>query len=146
MDERVAKLKTPEECAAFAKNAVRLNQPELVVQSRQKAVELRAAAYGATTEPERLCIEAIFAYEEILAAKHGRRQTAGRTWPMVKEHGAINAAERAVNRKDATIAFDALKEAGLERYAFEAVILRHPQLFSESAVAISRQRMADATT
>lgn len=141
MDERVARLKTPAECVAFAKNATRLDRQDLVLQTRQKSVELRAAAFGAQNDAERECIEAIYAYEETLSAKHGRRQTAGRTWPMVKKYGVLEATERAVNRKDATTGFAALKEAGLERYAFEAVILRHPHLFSESTVAISQTRM-----
>lgn len=146
MDERIAKLKTPADCLAFAKNATRLGREDLVLETRQKSVELRAAAYGAHSDAERECIEAIYAYEETLFAKHGRRQTAGRTWPMVKQHGVLEATERTVNRKDATTAFAALKEAGLERYAFEAVILRHPHLFSESAVAISQERMDDAAS
>lgn len=30
---------------------------------------------------------------------------------------------------------------GLEEYAFEAVVLRHPESFSPQAVAISRERL-----
>jgi len=47
-----------------------------------------------------------------------------------------------VNRPTETSGYRALVEMGLEEYAFEIVILRHPQLFSAEAVERSRQRMA----
>ena len=43
----------------------------------------------------------------------------------------------------AAYGYTALVEMGLLEYAFEAVILRHPALFSEAAVSISRQRMSE---
>jgi len=57
----------------------------------------------------------------------------------------FGAAERAVNRPTETSGYRALVEMGLERYAFEAVILRHPQVFSAEAVERSRQRIHDTT-
>ena len=35
-----------------------------------------------------------------------------------------------------------LAEMGLQDYAFEAVILRHPEVFSEKAIETSRERLA----
>jgi hypothetical protein len=32
---------------------------------------------------------------------------------------------------------------GLEEYAFEAVILRHPEVFSEKAIQVSRERLSE---
>src|SRR5438045_2272172 len=91
MDERVAKLTSPEDCERFAKNALDRDRQDLADQARKKAVELRAAAYGAKTEAERQCLEAIYAYEEVLAAKNGRRTRATRTWQMIERHGIIGA-------------------------------------------------------
>lgn len=142
MDERVKRLRTPEHCEAFARNARKLGRADLALEARRRAVELRAAAYGATSIAERECLEAIYAYEEILSEKHGRRVRASRTWQMIKRRGIIAAIEQAVDRPDGTAGFTALKEVGLDNYAFEAVILRHPQLFSDSAVDRSRKRMA----
>lgn len=45
-------------------------------------------------------------------------------------HGAESGAEK-----------EALVEMGLENYAFEAVIIRHPELFSNEALQISQDRM-----
>lgn len=142
MDDRVKKLKTPKECETFARNAIAQDRADLAAEARQRAVELRAASYGATSAAERECLEAIYAYEEILFEKHGRRIKASRTWQMIKRRGIIAAIEQAVDRPDGTAGFTALQKVGLENFAFEAVILRHSELFSDSAVDRSRQRMA----
>jgi hypothetical protein len=137
----VSKLKTPEECEIFAKNATERGRPDLALAARKKALQLRAARYGATNEVELECLEAVFAYEEVLSANAGRRKTASRTWPMIQRHGVIEAVERVVKRRDETVGYSALVEMGLEDYAFEAVIIRHPTFFSDEAVERSRERL-----
>ena len=143
MDDRVAKLKTPEECAIFAKNVTERGRPDLALDARKRAVQLRAEKFGAISDVERECIEAVFAYEEVLSAKRGRRQPASRTWPMIKEHGVIEAVERVVKREDDALGYTALVEMGLEEHAFEAVILRHPSAFSAEAIARSKERLGE---
>lgn len=143
MDDRVAKLKTPEECAVFAKNVIERGRPDLALAARRRAVQLRAESFGATSEVERECIEAVFAYEEVLSAKRGHRQPASRTWPMIKKYGVIEAVERVVKRDTDPIGYTALVEMGLEELAFEAVILRHPSVFSAEAVARSKERLGE---
>ena len=142
MDDRVKKLKTPSDCEKFAKNAKALGHGVLVLQANRRAIGLRAEAYGAATDVERECLEAIYAYEEILSEKNGRRTRASRTWQAIKVRGILAAVERIVDRPDGTAGFTALQEVGLENFAFEAVVLRHKDLFSESAVKRSRERMA----
>ena len=142
MDDRIKKLKTPQECEIFARNATAKGRQDLADEARQRAIQLRAEGYGAASGAERECLEAIYAYEEILFEKHGRRVTASRTWQMIKRRGIIAAIEAAVDRSDGTAGFTALKDVGLENFAFEAVILRHPDAFSPRAVERARQRMA----
>ncbi len=143
MDPRVVKLKTPEECEIFAKNARNLGAPHLADEARQKAVQLRAEAHGANTDVERECLEAVYAYEEVLSAQKGKKQRAGRTWPMLHEHGILPAVERIVLKRAESLGYTALAEMGLKEFAFEAVILRHPESFSPEAVARSRERLAE---
>ncbi len=106
------------------------------------AIELRAAAYGASTEAERECLEAVYAYEEVLTSKNGRKTRASRTWQMIKRHGILGAVERAVNRKEETVGYTVLLEIGLQDYAFEAVVLRYPELFSIETIQRSSARIA----
>lgn len=142
MDELIAKLKTPEECIVFEKNVTERGRPDLALAARKRAVELRAISYGATNDVERECLEAIYAYEQVLSAKNGKKTLASRTWQMIKRHGIIEAVERAVNRKDDPYGYTALVQMGLENYAFEAVILRHPSAFSPAAVQHSQTRVS----
>lgn len=143
MDPRVSRLKTLVECANFAKNARDRGAPELADQARRRAVELRAEAHGVTSEIERECLQAVYAYEEVLSAQKGKRQPASRTWQMIRRHGILPAVERVVARKEESSGYTALVEMGLTDFAFEAVILRHPEAFSPEAVARSKARMPE---
>jgi len=141
MDDRINRLKTPEDCIKFANNASRLGRSDLALEAKKKEIELKAEAYGATSTAQVEAIAAVFAYEEVLTKRNGKPTKASRTWPMIERHGIIEAVERAVNRPTETIGYKALLEMGLQEYAFEAVILRHSELFSKATVSISKERM-----
>jgi hypothetical protein len=83
----------------------------------------------------------VYAHEEVKSTTE-RRFRANRTWQAIERHGIIQAVERLVTRATETEGYRALVTAGLEEMAFEAVILRHPEVFSTEAVAASRERMA----
>jgi hypothetical protein len=146
MDECIARLTTPENCEQFARN-VQNDHPELAQQARRRAVELRADAHatklGVTNAVEREALRVIYAYEEILFKKHGRKVRANYTWRMVKDHGIIGAVERAVNRPTDASGYLALVEMNMQDIAFEAVVLRHPDHFSAEAVQRSAQRLKE---
>lgn len=143
MDPRVAKLKTPLECETFAKNARERGAPQLADEARQKSVQLRAESHGAKTDVERECLEAVYAYEEVLSAGRGKRQRASRTWPMIRKYGVLPAVERIVLKRAESVGYTALAKMGLKEFAFEAVILRHPEHFSSEAIARSRRRLSE---
>ncbi|APW38457.1 hypothetical protein RD110_15650 [Rhodoferax koreense] len=141
MEPLVANLKTVQDCKNLAQNALALGKPEIAEQCRKRGVQIRAEAYGAESDVQRECIEAVYAYEEVLGVKKGRHQRASRTWPMIKELGIIPAVERIVALRKPSAGFVTLEEMGLKEFAFEAVILRHPMHFSVEAVRISEARM-----
>jgi len=144
MDERVERLETAEECDQFVIN-VQKTFPSLAREARRRGVELRAAAHDARTDAEKEALRAVYAYEEALSSKHGRRTRASRTWRMIERHGIIEAVERAVNRKRETSGYAVLIEMGMQDFAFEAVVVRHPELFSPEAVAQARARVEEWT-
>ena len=143
MDKRVKNLDTPKKCEIFAKNATERGYPELAQQAIERAVELRAEAHNAQTAAEKEALQAIYAYEELLTDTNGKRTRANRTWQMINRHGIIEAIERAVNRPVEPQGYTLLKEKGLEEHAFEAVILRHPEVFSDDAKRIASERLKD---
>jgi hypothetical protein len=143
MDDIVHRLKTPVECERLAQN-VQETDPAMALRARRRAVELRAAAHGAKSIAEQEALRAVYAYEEALSVKKGRRARATRTWQMIKRHGVIGAVERAVNRKEETSGYKVLIEMGMQDFAFEAVIVRYPQLFTPEALARAKFRIQDA--
>ena len=143
MDEMVKRIKTPEKCDIFIKNALAKNNKDLANQARLRAVQLRAEEYGAKTIAEKEALEAVYAYETVLSEKNGKKTRASRTWQMIKRRGIIDAVERAVNRTVETQGYRALIEMGLEDFAFESVILRNPEAFSKSAIEISKKRISE---
>lgn len=86
----------------------------------------------------------MYAYEEVLSTKRGRRTRAARTWQMIKRHGIISAVERAVNRKEETLGYSTLIEMKMQDFAFEAVVLRHQELFSPETVDRAKVRMGES--
>ena len=143
MDDRVKSLRTPAECEIFAKNALERDRPDLAEEAGVRWVQLKAEAHGAESKAEMEALQAIYAYEKVLQHRNGKKVSAAKIWQMVKRHGIIEAVERAVNRKSETQGYTSLAEVGLQEFAFEAIILRYPDLFSEAAVQISKDRMKD---
>lgn len=141
MDERIQQLVTPEDCAKFAKNAERLGRPDLILEARRRAVELRAEKHGARSQAEREALQAVYAYEEAQRRLTGRNFQATRTWQMIARRGIIEAVERAVNRSKETEGYRVLAEMKMQDLAFEAVVLRYPDLFSSETVERARARI-----
>ncbi len=140
MDATIARLDTPEKLEQFAIN-VEPHSPAHAQAARRRAVQLRAAQYGAETDIERECLEAIYAYERAESQIRGRKFRASRTWPMIERRGVIPAVEFVVTRRAETTGYRTLIEMGLQDMAFEAVVLRHPHAFSPEAVKASRERL-----
>ena len=140
-----SKLRTPAECAQMEVNALAKGRVDIAVASRKRAIELRAIDFGAAGQVERECLEAVFAYEECLRVKNGRRTPASRTWPVIRRDGVIEAVDAIVQRKAESSGYALLAEMGLGDYAFEAVVSRHPERFSAEAVSRSKERLAQGT-
>ena len=98
-------------------------------------------SHSAETQAEKEALRAVYAYEETLEKKRGKRVRATRTWQMIHRHGIIKAVERAVNRPDETQGYKSLAEMGMLDYAFENVVLRHPELFSSETVERAKRRV-----
>ena len=143
MDPKITKFTTVEDCDSFGVNARARGAPHLADQARKRAIQIRADAHGATSDVERECLLAVYAYEEGLSARKGKRQPASRTWQMIKRHGIIPAVERIVTKRETAMGFTVLAEMDLMEFAFEAVVLRHPEKFSPEAIAMARTRLPD---
>jgi hypothetical protein len=147
-DEKTMKLvgylKTPEDCEQVALN-VEATQPAFAIAARRKAIEIKASTHKATTEAEEHSFQAVYAYERVMTLARGRKTRATRQWRIVTRLGIIAAMESIVKNPTESAGYEALVKMGMQDMSFEAVVLRHPDVFSGEAVAQSQQSL-DALT
>ena len=143
-DEKIIKLvghlKTPEDCEQVALN-VEAKQPAFAIAARRKAIEIKASTHKATTEAEEHSFQAVYAYERRMTLERGRKTRATRQWKMVTKLGIIEAMESIVKNPTASAGYQALVKMGMQDMSFEAVVLRHPDVFSAEAVEQSKQSL-----
>jgi hypothetical protein len=108
---------------------------------RQAHFESKLEQYNVGTEVEKECVRAVCVYEEGKSFLDGRRVSANRTWPMLKEHGVIDAVSRVVRNRDETTGYETLVKLGLQHDSFEAVISRYPDAFDDDVVDIANDRL-----
>jgi hypothetical protein len=144
MDYRVARLRTPAECAIFAKNATALHHPELALAAQRKAVDLQAATHEAASAVEAECFAAVYAYEALLTRRNGKKTRATGLWQAIKRYGIIEAIERAVSRPPDASSTITLRDLGLADLAFEALVIRHEASFGPAAIEVAKSRQAAA--
>jgi len=136
----VGHLKTPEDCEQVAVN-VEAKQPAFAIAARRKAIEIKAATHNATTEAEQHSLQAVYAYERVMFLERGRKTRATRYWTMITKLGIIVAMESIVKNPTQSAGYQALVKMGMQDMSFEAVVLRHPDVFSAEAVAQSKQSL-----
>ncbi|KZX56576.1 hypothetical protein A3709_05620 [Halioglobus sp. HI00S01] len=133
MHELVERIKEPELCYVFAKNAARRGHPELATQAHRRAVDLRAERHETNTDAEFAAVRAIYAYEEALSFSKGKRTRATGTWQMVNRHGLLNTIHKRISAKSGDDVEAVLKELGMEDYSFDAVGAAYPDDIQQAA-------------
>ena len=133
MHELVERIKEPELCYVFAKNAIKRGHPELALEAYRRAVDLRAEQHGADTEAEFAAVRAIYAYEEALGYIKGKRTRATGTWQLVNRNGLLAAIQKRLQSRSGEDVGPALKELGMEDYSFEAVAKAYGEEIQQAA-------------
>ena len=109
--------------------------------TKRETVQARAAAHDPATDVEREGYEAVYAYQEARSAQSGKPFRASRTWQMIEDEGVVAAIEHLLAKPDDPGRFKALVEMGMEDIAFEHVVVRHRDAFSEKSVLTSEARL-----
>ena len=133
MHELVSRIKDPELCYVFARNARRNGHPELALQAHRHAVELRAGKHNAASQAEAAALRAIYAYEEALGFSRGKRTRATGTWQLVNRHGVLPAVGKRLRSRDADDVQPILAQLGMADYSFSAVEAAYPEAFAAAA-------------
>jgi len=121
MHELVERIKKPELCYVFAKNAIKRGHEALAIEAYRRAVDLRASEHQVENEAEFMALKAFYAYEEALSYQHGKRKRATGTWQMVSRYGILPALQRRLDSKSVEDALPVLKALKMEDYSFQAV-------------------------
>lgn len=125
MHELVERIREPELCYVFARNARRSGHPQLALNAYRRAVDLRAAGYGARDAAELAAVRAVYAHEEALSYRRGKRVRATGTWQMVRRHGLLATVHRKAAAGQEEVQ-DILRELGMQDYSFAAVCDAYP--------------------
>jgi hypothetical protein len=132
----IANLRTENECNTLIKNVSRNQRQDLLPAIHRKSIELSVNShpnFSKLNNVEKDCLKVIYGYEKALTIKNGRRTRANYTWRPINEYGIIAGVDHIVSQAKETVGFNHLTEIGLTEYSFEAVVLSHPQSFSELA-------------
>jgi hypothetical protein len=132
MHELVERIKEPELCYVFARNAIKRGHPELALQAYRRAVDLRAEQHETDSEAEFAAARAIYAYEEALSYNKGKRTRATGTWQLVNRHGLLEALQMRLSSRGGDEVSATLKKLGMEYYSFEAVSKDYPKAIQQA--------------
>lgn len=136
----IARLKTVDECRQFAVN--QNENIELKKAVARRLVEIQVATHSNDSAVVQDIWSVVYSYELLLFAKHGKHLKANYTRRSIANHGELAAVDRIVCQRDADDdGFERLSKAGLQDKTFEALVLRHPEYFSETAVAQARAKL-----
>ena len=152
--DRISLYNTVKLCETFAANAARKGRTDLVEAANRRALEIKIHSHNVQSQVEREIhshnvqaqvereiIEAIYLYESVMSLEKGKKYTAKRTWPMMAKYGFIGAAARLAVKKDRAPGFRRLVAAGHMDMTFEAIIVRHPEVFEAEVVTKAKTMM-----
>jgi len=133
MHELVARIKDPQLCYVFARNATRNGHPELALEAYRHAVDLRAQQHSVDTQAEAAALRAIYAYEEALSYSRGKRTRATGTWQLVNRLGVLPAVKKRLQSRNGDEVAPVLDRLGMADYSFSAVHAAYPEAFESIA-------------
>ncbi len=133
MHDLVKRINDPKLCYVFAQNAISRGHPDLAIQAYRRAVDLRAEQHTTESEAEHAAVRAIYAYEEALSFRKGKRTRATGTWQTVSRKGIVSALTQRIESSATTNVESVLKELGMEDYSFAATVKAYPDTYIAEA-------------
>ncbi len=81
-------------------------------------------------------------HRSMVAFKSYNPRAGNRTMPMLEPHGYVRTIERLVTTRTPSLGFTTLVENGQQELTLEAIVLRHPMMFSAEARESAGARLA----
>jgi hypothetical protein len=142
----LARIAVLEDVAAL--RSMMANARRLGAEAVEKAAFERLAQVQPGAEEGSLAFDvwrSIFALEEMLVAERGKTVRLSRTRQKIARDGETRTVADLVMKPDASSGFAMLIERGSPALTFEAVVLRHPDTFSQPQIDKARARLAAAS-
>lgn len=137
----IAKTDDPQKLRNFIANARRQGALEVEQAAFERLCYVQPSAKPGTVEHE--IWQSIHALEEMLSGERGKTVRLNRTRQKIAREGELKTAADLTLKPNASDGFRFLIEFGFPNLTFEAVTLRHPDLFSNDVLAAARNRLAN---
>ena len=100
----------------------------------ERLCDLMANEFDPQSDAERDCMVALAAYELVLEAKHGKKVKATYLRKSILQKGIIEAISSSILKGESTSGLNTLFQMGKAALAFENVVLKHSNSFTETVV------------
>jgi len=140
----VSKLRTPKEAQNLMDNARRMGREDVYQAAFARKCELESDARDDPNDPlVRDFWVTVAAYEQLLSEKNERRTAASRTRQKVSRDGILATVQSWARKREPTMGFELLAQAGQWKLTGEYLVLKHAQRFDEADVEIARARLIE---
>ena len=139
--EKIAQLRTAEECRGLMVNADRLGNAEVHRLAFQRLCVLAGEDLEDGGALQRDFAEVLAAYEELLTQKNGRKTRATRTRLKLKNKGLHQCLIDWSTSPETSTGFDILAERGLGELTGEYLVVKYADEFDTKVVTAAKKRL-----
>ena len=138
----VSKLKTPKEAQNLMDNARRMGREDVYQAAFARKCELESDGQDDPNDPlVRDFWMTVAAYEQLLSEKNERRTAASRTRQKVSKDGILATVQSWARKREPTMGFELLSQAGQWKLTGEYLVLKHAHRFDPADVESARDRL-----
>jgi hypothetical protein len=140
----VSKLKTPKEAQNLMDNARRMGREDVYQAAFARKCELESDGHDDPNDPlVRDFWVTVAAYEQLLSEKNERCTPASRTRQKVAKDGILATVQSWARKREPTMGFELLAQAGQWKLTGEYLVLKHAERFDQADVDSARARLIE---
>jgi hypothetical protein len=140
----VSKLKTPQEAQNLMDNARRMGREDIYQLAFTRKCELESRVHDDPNDPlVRDFWMMVAAYEQLLSEKNEKRTAAARTRQKVAKDGVFATLQSWARRREPTMGFQMLSEAGQWTLTGEYLVVKYAHRFATEDVEEAKRRLRE---
>ncbi len=134
------------ELETLRRNAYRNDREDVADACTDRIIVLKLIAEGATNQFERDFYSALQAYEKVLTDKNGKVTYAQYTRRKIDNVGVQQTLTDLMKKGDQSYGLGVLRERNALEFAFENVVINHPDRFNEETVKSAHRNLENETS